>query len=137
MVTGVEVAGLVLGSFPILIEGLKVYGNGVDTIKKLRSESCKIVLDGFLRQIEIECVNYKGICERLLYERINTQLLEAITRDPRSPAWESTDVRLALKDCLTDQNIRLLDQSLNALGSLLESLAKDLRIGEDVVSSRY
>ena len=36
MVTGVETAGLVLGAFPIVIEGLKFYTSGVRTIKDIK-----------------------------------------------------------------------------------------------------
>jgi len=50
MVTGIEAAGLVLGAFPIVIDGLRYY---IDSVKKAKQAAChKYVLPRFIRDIE-------------------------------------------------------------------------------------
>lgn len=135
MVTGVEIAGLVLGSFPLLIEGLKAYGDGVETIMKMRVSPCKTILDGFLRQIKVEAFNYETICEGLLYGRISTEVLDAVKANPRSSAWKSPEVQRALEKCLPQRQIDLLSDTLDDLGLILETLATKLRVVDgDAVS---
>lgn len=52
VLTGVEIAGLVLGAFPLLIEGLKFYSDGVSKTKDLRK--CAVVIARLDRQIQVE-----------------------------------------------------------------------------------
>jgi len=52
MVTGIETAGLVLGAFPIVIEGLKYYISCARKVKEISRH--KSVLRQFLRDIKTE-----------------------------------------------------------------------------------
>lgn len=52
MVTGIEAAGLVLGLFPLVIEGIEFYINSTETVKEIMRH--KRTLNEFMRELEIE-----------------------------------------------------------------------------------
>lgn len=64
MVTGVETAGLILGSIPLLIEGLKVYQKGVKSVK--RSVKYDISLRKLIRRIDGQKLFFEDNLQKLL-----------------------------------------------------------------------
>lgn len=52
MITGIEAAGLVLGLFPIVIEGVQFYTSSAEKFKETRQH--KHTLDEFRRELEME-----------------------------------------------------------------------------------
>lgn len=96
MVTGVEAAGLVLGSFPILVEGLKMFHNGVDTIKMMRRSKFEVVLRRFLRDIEIQSWTYHNTCQTLLGGLLTPAELDGLLKDPKGLKWKTPELETAL-----------------------------------------
>lgn len=61
--SGIEVAGLVLGAFPIVISGIQFY---IDSCKKVdRWRKWEDVLSHLIRKIKAEYRIFKNICKRL------------------------------------------------------------------------
>ena len=64
MVTGVETAGLVLGAIPLIIEGLKIYQEGIKSVK--RSIKYDASLRKFIRQVEGHKLFFEDNLQKLL-----------------------------------------------------------------------
>ncbi|KAJ4300025.1 hypothetical protein N0V90_005274 [Kalmusia sp. IMI 367209] len=64
MVTGVETAGLILGSIPLLIEGLKTYKKGIGAVK--RSVNYDPSLRKLIRQVEGQKLFFGDNLQKLL-----------------------------------------------------------------------
>ena len=58
MVTGIEAAGIVLGLFPIVLEGLKFYTRSADTVREMKRH--KRTLDQFRRDISMEKCKFEN-----------------------------------------------------------------------------
>ncbi|RPB29196.1 hypothetical protein L211DRAFT_817538 [Terfezia boudieri ATCC MYA-4762] len=59
MVTGIECAGLLLGLFPLVLEGLKFYLVAADRVKHMRRHEATLIR--FLREIEMEKCKFDNI----------------------------------------------------------------------------
>jgi hypothetical protein len=64
MVTGVETAGLILGSIPLIIEGLKTYQRGIKSVK--RSVKYDPSLRKLIRRIEGQKIFFEDNLQKLL-----------------------------------------------------------------------
>ena len=67
--SGIEVAGLVLGAFPLVIAGVQFYINGCDTVKRWRK--WESVLAHLARNVKAEHRIFRNICKRLELEIIH------------------------------------------------------------------
>lgn len=64
MVTGIEAAGLVLGLFPIVIQGIQFYISSAEEFKEMWHH--KRTLDKFRRELEMEESIFDNIWSRLM-----------------------------------------------------------------------
>jgi hypothetical protein len=85
MVTGVETAGLVLGSLPLIIEALKSYRDGVKTMKKLQTPNYRLELRRLLREASNQQVHFGDNVKNLLlsacptYQKLDEDYDEDLT----------------------------------------------------------
>ena len=96
VVTGIETAGLVLGAFPLVIEGLKVYIKGVSTMKDMkRYES---ILGQFKRDIEMESTHFEDTCYQLLQHMVlpENATLDNLIASPGGNLWKAEELQHAL-----------------------------------------
>ena len=85
MLTGVEVAGLVLGSIPLLVSALEHYAEGVSTIEKWwRFER---ELSTIKRLLTAEQVVFQGTCERLLDGLVPPSELDDLIDNAGGSKW--------------------------------------------------
>ena len=85
MVTGVETAGLVLGSIPLLVSALEHYAEGVSTIERWwRFER---ELSNIKRLLTAEQAVFQGTCERLLDGLVPASELDDLIDDAGGPGW--------------------------------------------------
>ena len=87
MVTGIETAGLVLGAFPLVIEGMKVYANGARTMKNMMEY--ERVLKQYRREISMEQGHFEDMCYNLLEDMTEPEdsILHEMMTDPRHEKW--------------------------------------------------
>lgn len=69
MVTGVETAGLILGSIPLIIEGLKTYQKGIKSVK--RSVKYDISLRKLIRRVEGQKLFFEDNLQKLLSDALS------------------------------------------------------------------
>jgi len=124
MVTGIETAGLVLGAFPLVIEGLKVYASGGRTIQGYR------LLHQFCRDLEIEQVKFENTCYLLLKDaKVTDNTSNNINLG--SPQWKDENFQEALSKHL--QQPALVAQFVRTAGELRDIV--DL-LGREVNSGK-
>lgn len=85
MVTGVEVAGLALATFPLVISGLSHYVEGLETIRSWRQ--FRRELRTYSIAFETERVWYLDTLEELLEGIVESnEELASMVADPRHPS---------------------------------------------------
>ncbi|KAK8073419.1 hypothetical protein PG994_004318 [Apiospora phragmitis] len=122
--SGFEVAGVVLGAIPIVLELLKHYG---DAAKRL----------SYWKKIQVEYLKCKGELElqALLFKKNMRQLLLPLDMDnkevatllanPNDPAWKDPNVDHLLEDRLQGtyqlylEYVKRLEQTMEALKDIL------------------
>ncbi|KAF5600528.1 hypothetical protein FPANT_2327 [Fusarium pseudoanthophilum] len=123
--SGLEVAGIVLGSIPLLIIALGKYTEGLSTLHRWRKY--KRELQSLIRNLETERVKLQNVCEKLLLDLVPHYKIEALIDNPMGDLWREEETlkkvqfRLGngfkvFQDTANDLRARLLD-----LGKLIES----------------
>ncbi len=80
--SGFEIAGIVLGSFPLLVTALEAYINFMKDWGKIPSE-----MNSLHRQLTTEQVNLHNVLERLLGDMVPQRDVEPMLEDPMGPLW--------------------------------------------------
>lgn len=96
MVTGIETAGLVLGAFPLVIEGLKMYVQGVSTMRDMKRY--EFILGQFKRDIEMESTHFEDTCYQLLQHMVLPEdtTLDNLIANPGGKVWKAGELQHAL-----------------------------------------
>ena len=103
MVTGVETAGVVLATFPIVISFLEHYVEGVETIQKWRSYSRELAI--YARKLEVQRVTYLNTTEKLLEDIVESEDdLATMLSDPASATWQKPEYTDLLRERLRHSN---------------------------------
>jgi hypothetical protein len=124
MLTGIDIAGLVLGSLPLLIEGLKSYQEGLGSLKR------SIRYDLSLKKL-IRRVNEQKIC---LEDNIQILLQAACSKSSIYPGvgneyWSELfngSTGQAVKEYLGEKKYELFEDLLEEFENCLVKLANDL-----------
>ncbi|KAF2786117.1 hypothetical protein K505DRAFT_290273 [Melanomma pulvis-pyrius CBS 109.77] len=124
--SGIELAGLALGAFPILIHALESYREGAEVLKdwwhiQRAYKKCKHDLN-YHRTI------FEGNIERLLLPLVvDDDELTDLMGDPAGEAWEDEELEKRLKERLPNSYNLLLD-IVGSTNSIMESLKKELGV---------
>ncbi|KAF2630252.1 hypothetical protein BU25DRAFT_335018 [Macroventuria anomochaeta] len=99
--SGVEVAGLVLGCLPLLIQGIESYNEGLDPIKSFMRWDKE--LPQCIRKLRNQHVHYSQTI-RILLEPItaDVELAEMMTDPGSSQLWKDKEMALKLQDRLQE-----------------------------------
>ncbi|KAK3303044.1 uncharacterized protein B0T15DRAFT_568749 [Chaetomium strumarium] len=89
--SGFEVAGIVLGSIPLVISALEHYGEGLSTIQRWRKY--KRELQSLVRNLQTERVKLQNVCEKLLVGIVPPSDIEAMIDDPLGGLWRQDAVQ--------------------------------------------
>jgi len=93
--SGLEVAGVVLGSLPLVISALEHYANGVHTAKRYwryKSELRTLIL-----QINTERGIFINTLEQLLSGLVRIEHMSEFLSNPGGESWKDVDVQLKLR----------------------------------------
>lgn len=122
--SGIEVAGLVLGAFPLLIEALKQY----EVVKSQVSR---------WRQIQVEYIDCKDEIEfqQLYYEdnlrellnnsAVDEDIVTDLIADPKSEYWKNHSVLGLLESQFAEPYIKCLNSLAQIMNQLRHELATD------------
>ena len=93
--SGFEVAGVVLGSLPLVISAIEHYATLVQTIK--RSIKYEIELKSLKHDLDAESLIFLDTLERVLDGLIPASQLEEQLNDPASPLWQDDSLNERLR----------------------------------------
>ncbi|KAI8211608.1 hypothetical protein K4K52_010122 [Colletotrichum sp. SAR 10_76] len=93
--SGFEVAGIVLGTIPLLISALEHYKEGISTIRAWRNYDRE--LRSLIRNLQTERVRFQDVCEKLLVGLVSQRQIESMVDDPFGPAWQEEKVRAKIE----------------------------------------
>jgi hypothetical protein len=117
--SGLEVAGLVLGALPLVISALEHYANGVQTAK--RFFRYKSELEVLSLRIRTERCMFINTLERLLGGIVRIEHMSELLSSPGGDAWKNAEVDSKLKDRLRNvykiylDNVQGMDRSLRSI----------------------
>ena len=118
--SGIEIAGLVLGAFPLAIEVIKAYSNGMKTIQDIKHY--QQILRQFARRLKVEKCKYRNTFIELLSELAGPAKIERMMADLQSDEWNDEDFRSQLKG-----RMRPADETLDNWLSVAQELNETLR----------
>ena len=94
--SGVEVAGLTLAIFPLVLKGLGGFVEGVDQVKRWRSYRRELA--NYTREISTQRVVYLATLEQLLDGIIlSDTAFASMLLDPKGPQWKDPEYEQRLK----------------------------------------
>lgn len=129
--SGIEIAGLVLGSFPILLNCLEYYREGFEPLEEWWNFRTHFI--AFVDDISHQMMRYNENMIRLLDPIIvDNESLTTLIRNPTDSRWTdgSLDVQLQLR--LSNQHSRFL-RIVKRMEDVVRDLKKLLRIKESGV----
>jgi hypothetical protein len=119
--SGFEIAGIVLGSIPLVISALEHYSEGLSTIQRWRKY--KRELQSLVRNLETERVKLQNVCEKLLVGIVPPSDIEAMIEKPFGDLWRQDDIQKKIQ-------FRLWTSS-----KLFEDTINDIKIAVDKIKA--
>ncbi|KAF3802455.1 hypothetical protein GCG54_00003258 [Colletotrichum gloeosporioides] len=93
--SGFEVAGVVLGTIPLVISALEHYKQGISTIRTWRNYNRELRI--LILSLETERVRFQDVCEKLLVGLVSPCQIESMVEDPFGPAWHEDVIQAKIK----------------------------------------
>ncbi|KAF2004976.1 hypothetical protein P154DRAFT_585250 [Amniculicola lignicola CBS 123094] len=131
MVTGIELAGLILATFPIIIHALETYGDEIDTLKEWAR--FRLDFNGFLNDLIRQQIFFRQHIEDLLSSVIDSEYLMGwMLEDPLGIQWKDPQMEAKLKQRLSGkQEYATYMITVSATLSLLAEIQRKLKITQD------
>jgi len=123
--SGIEVAGLVLGSLPLIISALEHYESSLD--RALAFFKWKGELDKAMRELWIQHSSYEMTLRSLLVGVVEDGDLEEMLVQPHSPLWKRPEVTDGLQYKL-GAAYRVYEYTVLEMGGYMKTLASHLDI---------
>ena len=95
MITGVEVAGLVLAVVPVLFSALDFYGRGLERLNDAKHYSRN--LRSLRRDLSCQINIFQNTVERLLQNAVPADYVQPLLTNPNGPLWSSEEVQRRLR----------------------------------------
>ena len=112
-----EAAGFVLAAFPIVVEGLRIYVNGIRTIKKLGSY--RKDLEEVIRMIDMENEKLDVTLRSLLRDLVDESMLETLLDTPRISRWNDDDLQDSLRTLLGEKSLEVFSRGMRSMNEAL------------------
>lgn len=111
--SGFEIAGIVLGALPFLIDALKKTNSGIQEWRYYQS-----TLDRLIRNLSTEQINIENICTRLLEKLVSPARIPLLidNRPDMIAAWRDESLRQKIE--------YLLDSTFDLFKGTLEEIQK-------------
>ncbi|KAM0245516.1 hypothetical protein ACHAP5_005323 [Fusarium lateritium] len=124
--SGFEIAGVVLGSIPIVVSALEYYVKGLGILQNFHSY--KRLLKSLILALKTEHINLQNICEKLLVGIAPQTCIEMMIREPFGKLWGEKEInnklRLRLWTSLSVFEERVQDMKL-AVEEMMNKLSID------------
>jgi hypothetical protein len=126
--SGIEVAGIVLGAIPLVISGLEHYAEGARTIRSMWNYPQDF--KNLSIRLRTEDAIFRNTMERLLYDCEGNRGLEDMLTQPGGSAWAETQVERELHRILQGSYTVFLE-GIVRMNETLAAFIKRLRLCPD------
>jgi hypothetical protein len=123
--SGIEVAGILLGVIPLVISALEHYAEGISTIHKWWRY--KRELASLKRILDAEYVRYLNTCEELLSGIVPDATLAALLDFPGGPGWQDSEIERKLRSRLRTSFTSYLN-TVTDMNDVMEILMSKLEL---------
>ena len=90
-----EAAGFVLAALPLIVEGLRGYLKGIESIKRWWQYAK--ALKRLIRKFQVEQRKLVNTCTELLEGLVDDTKLTVLLEDPGGANWQEKDLQLSLR----------------------------------------
>ena len=126
--SGIEIAGLILGALPIVISGIEHYAEGVATLGRFRRYQGELRM--LINILSTEQMKLKNMCERLLLGVAPRDGIDAMTGDPFGPLWKNEAVQKKIRARLWD-SYDSFERTLEDVHAAIQEMADRLGLDHD------
>lgn len=126
--SGLEVAGVVLGAIPLLISGLEHYAEGASTVKRMFRAPAELRSLG--RRLQVEHEIFRNCQELLLNDCLDDVLLQDLLQNANSSAWSDPAVEAALRRKL-QRSYQGYMETVEDMNKTLTAFRERLQLGDD------
>lgn len=126
--SGVEVAGLVLGSLPLLISALKHYNNGIAVAKRFRD--CKDVFGLLLLTVRNKTHIFHNTCKLLLVGVVPVNEVASFIANPAGAPWKDAGLQKSLEQMLGEAFNDYM-QTMGEMAKTIKEFKNRLKLTED------
>ncbi len=120
--SGFEVAGIVLGTLPLVVTALEAYSNFLRDWGKAPAE-----LRSLNRQLPTERVRLCNVCEQLISDVVSHRDIEPMLQDPFGPLWQAKETNDRIRRRLWD-SYGPFEDTVKEVEEALQSVMLRLRI---------
>ncbi|KAF5576615.1 hypothetical protein FPANT_10834 [Fusarium pseudoanthophilum] len=120
--SGFEIAGIVLGTLPLVVTALEAYSNFLRDWGKAPAE-----LRSLNRQLSTERVRLCNVCEQLISDVVSQRDIEPMLQDPFGPLWQAKETNDRIRRRLWD-SYTPFEETIKEVGEALDSVMLRLRI---------
>ncbi|KAH6960033.1 hypothetical protein BKA56DRAFT_624055 [Ilyonectria sp. MPI-CAGE-AT-0026] len=124
--SGFEVAGIVLGSIPLVVSALEYYMKGLGTLQNFRSY--KRVLKSLILTLDTEHVSLQNVCEKLLVGIAPQTCIEEMIDDPFGELWREEEIFNKLRLRLW-RSFKIFYETVRDMREAIEEMMEKLHIG--------
>lgn len=123
--SGIEVAGLVLGAIPLIISAIEHYESSLDRAKVFFK--WQDVLEKARRDLWVQYSSYEMTLRILLVDLANEAELEELLSEPQSTLWDNPELIQGLRDKL-GETYQVYVYTIKQMESCVKTLARHLDI---------
>ncbi|KAG6986644.1 hypothetical protein G7Y79_00075g099160 [Physcia stellaris] len=135
--SGIEVAGIALAVFPIIIKGISHFTEGIETIKRWRQY--RIRLQSYANVVETQYVYYLDTIEGLLIDIVDSEDdMARLMSHPRGVDWQSSVYAERLRQRL-DRSYEVYVRTIKTMVQNLSAMCRKLGVttSGDVMWEEY
>ncbi|KAJ4138433.1 hypothetical protein NW768_002265 [Fusarium equiseti] len=126
--SGFEVAGIVLGSIPLVISTLEHYKNGISMMQRYRRYERE--LQRLIRNLETEKVKLQNVCEKLLDGIVPPSRIDDMVENPGGDLWVKEETQKAIRGRLW-KSWSVFDKTLREIQTAIEEIYEKLGGGTE------
>lgn len=132
--SGFEVAGVLLGSIPIVVSALEFYIKGIGTMGRWRRFTLE--LESLVLKLGTEEAKLQNVYEKLLRDIVPDDQIEPMLVDPFGPLWTEPGTVARIRRRLW-RHMKLFEENVRSMNIAMEDMKQKLNIGPDGKVSAY